>query len=92
MYLAKEDRYEHMNYFRCGNSRLKLPAVSLGLWHNFGSKDNYDNMKQLVFTGFRITGLPILIWRIIMGLFTEARRRISEGSWKVKCALTATRW
>lgn len=52
MYLAKEDRYEHMNYFRCGNSGLKLPAVSLGLWHNFGSKDNYDNMKQLVFTAF----------------------------------------
>ena len=41
-----------MKYFRCGKSGLKLPAVSLGLWHNFGSKDNFDNMKELIFTAF----------------------------------------
>lgn len=52
MYLASEKRYEEMKYFRCGNSGLKLPAISLGLWHNFGSKDNLDTMKQLVFTAF----------------------------------------
>ena len=45
MYQAQENRYENMKYFSCGKSGLKLPAVSLGLWHNFGSKDNFDNMK-----------------------------------------------
>jgi L-glyceraldehyde 3-phosphate reductase len=57
MYLADEyqadrKRYESMQYNRCGKSGLKLPIVSLGLWHNFGSKDNYDNMKKLCFTAF----------------------------------------
>lgn len=52
MYQAQENRYENMKYFSCGKSGLKLPAVSLGLWHNFGSKDNFDNMKELIFTAF----------------------------------------
>lgn len=52
MYLAEEKRYEKMKYVRCGKSGLKLPMISLGLWHNFGSKDNYDNMKALCFTAF----------------------------------------
>lgn len=41
-----------MKYFRSGNSGLKLPAVSLGLWHNFGSKDNFENMEALCETAF----------------------------------------
>ena len=41
-----------MQYNRCGNSGLKLPAVSLGLWHNFGTNDNFDNMKAVCFTAF----------------------------------------
>lgn len=52
MYQANEKRYEQMEYFRSGNSGLKLPAVSLGLWHNFGSKDNFDNMTQMCTTAF----------------------------------------
>lgn len=52
MYQASESRYEKMKYFYCGKSGLQLPAVSLGLWHNFGSKDNYDNMKAMLFTAF----------------------------------------
>lgn len=52
MYQASEKRYESMKYFSCGNSGLKLPAVSLGLWHNFGDTAPYDNMKQLCFTAF----------------------------------------
>ena len=52
MYLANEKRYETMEYHRCGNSGLKLPAVSLGLWHNFGSVDKYENMKNMCFTAF----------------------------------------
>ena len=46
MYLAKDDRYESMLYNRSGKSGLKLPAMSLGLWHNFGGESNYENMKR----------------------------------------------
>lgn len=52
MYLASENRYETMAYHRCGNSGLKLPAVSLGLWHNFGDTGVYENMEQMCFTAF----------------------------------------
>ena len=52
MYQAKETRYDTMQYNRCGNSGLKLPTVSLGLWHNFGDFSSYDNMKKLCFTAF----------------------------------------
>lgn len=51
-YIADEKRYETMKYNRCGKSGLKLPAVSLGLWHNFGSNGNYDNMLDMCFTAF----------------------------------------
>ncbi len=52
MYIANETRYEQMKYNRCGASGLKLPAVSLGLWHNFGSNGNFDNMTQMCETAF----------------------------------------
>lgn len=52
MYIAKETRYDRMKYNRCGASGLKLPAVSLGLWHNFGSNGNFDNMLELCQTAF----------------------------------------
>lgn len=52
MYIASEKRYDNMVYNRCGNSGLKLPAVSLGFWHNFGDNCNFANMKQLCFTAF----------------------------------------
>ena len=52
MYLADEKRYDTMVYNRCGNSGLKLPLVSLGLWHNFGDTGVYENMKQMCFTAF----------------------------------------
>lgn len=51
-YVADEKRYESMTYKRCGKSGLQLPLVSLGLWHNFGANDSYDNMKQMCFTAF----------------------------------------
>lgn len=51
-YIASDKRYDSMKYFRSGNSGLKLPAVSLGLWHNFGSKDNFENMEALCETAF----------------------------------------
>ena len=52
IYKADKKRYEKMAYNRVGRSGLKFPAVSLGLWHNFGSKDNYDNMKEMCRTAF----------------------------------------
>ncbi|MCR5278592.1 MAG: aldo/keto reductase [Lachnospiraceae bacterium] len=52
MYVAKENRYEKMKYNRCGNSGLMLPAVSLGLWHNFGDTGVYANMEEMCFTAF----------------------------------------
>lgn len=52
MYQADRKRYEKMEYNRCGNSGLKLPAVSLGFWHNFGDTGRYDNMKEMCFTAF----------------------------------------
>lgn len=52
MYNANESRYEIMKYRQCGNSGLKLPAIALGLWHNFGSVNIYDNMVNMVTTAF----------------------------------------
>ena len=52
MYKPNSERYLTMTYNRCGKSGLKLPAVSMGLWHNFGDTADYENMKALVFTAF----------------------------------------
>lgn len=52
MYIAKENRYEKMKYNKVGTSGLKLPAVSLGLWHNFGDNDKYSTMEEMCFTAF----------------------------------------
>lgn len=52
MYIADNKRYETMKYNRCGQSGLKLPAVSLGLWHNFGSNASFDNMQAMCYTAF----------------------------------------
>lgn len=52
MYTANKARYDNMKYNRCGKSGLMLPAVSLGLWHNFGSNANYDNMAEMCRTAF----------------------------------------
>ncbi len=52
MYKASEERYNTMKYYNTGNSGLKLPGVSLGLWHNFGDTSSYQNMKDMCFTAF----------------------------------------
>ena len=52
MYQAKTDRYEKMQYARCGNSGIYLPRVALGLWHNFGSCDSFDNQREMVHEAF----------------------------------------
>lgn len=52
LYRADDTRYDSMVYNRVGRSGLKFPAISLGFWHNFGSKDNYDTMKAICRTAF----------------------------------------
>ena len=51
-YKANENRYDSTEYRRCGESGLKLPPVSLGLWHNFGDRSDFDNMCRMCFTAF----------------------------------------
>jgi len=51
-YIASTERYQHMKYNRCGNSGLLLPAISLGLWHNFGGKDVFENGRAMVRRSF----------------------------------------
>lgn len=51
-YVASDQRYDSMKYNPCGESGLRLPRVSLGLWHNFGASDNFENMKAMCFEAF----------------------------------------
>lgn len=52
MYIADKDRYNKLEYAKCGKSGLKLPRVSLGLWHNFGDNNDFKTMQKLCFTAF----------------------------------------
>lgn len=52
MYIADKDRYNKLEYARCGKSGLKLPRVSLGLWHNLGDNNDFKTMQKLCFTAF----------------------------------------
>ena len=52
MYVANEKRYDKMKYLRCGNSGLLLPRIALGLWHNFGTYDDFENQKNMLFSAF----------------------------------------
>lgn len=52
MYTPNEKRYDKTEYRRCGKSGLKMSALSLGLWKNFGSKSPFDNMEKMVHTAF----------------------------------------
>ncbi|MEZ6190384.1 MAG: L-glyceraldehyde 3-phosphate reductase [Phycisphaerales bacterium] len=52
MYTPAENRYETMSYRRCGRSGLKLPAISLGLWHNFGGVDPYEEARAMIHRAF----------------------------------------
>ncbi len=51
-YIASEKRYDNAEFRKCGESGLKLPAISLGLWHNFGDNADYENMCRMCFTAF----------------------------------------
>ena len=51
-YIADEKRYDAVEYKKCGESGLRLPPISLGMWHNFGEGANYENMCKMCFTAF----------------------------------------
>lgn len=51
-YSPATDRYDTMKYNRCGRSGIMLPAISLGLWHNFGSVDNFENGRKIIHRAF----------------------------------------
>ena len=51
-YVADERRYDDMHYRRCGRSGLKLPALSLGLWYNFGGVDAMENARAMLHRAF----------------------------------------
>lgn len=51
-YVASKERYQHMKYERCGSSGLKLPVISVGLWHNFGGDSSYENAKEIILGSF----------------------------------------
>lgn len=51
-YIPNPARYDSMDYVHCGDSGLKLPQISLGLWHNFGDTTPTETMKQIIFTAF----------------------------------------
>ncbi len=51
-YIPSDSRYKNFEYVRCGKSGLKLPSVSLGLWHNFGGVDVIENSRKMIFRAF----------------------------------------
>ena len=63
-YFASTDRYNQMKYNRCGNSGLKLPAVSLGLWHNFGDMDD----QKSIMVGFHNNEIDHIPFRKVIKL------------------------
>ena len=52
MYMANDNRYDSMLYRRCGKSGLKLPVLSLGLWHNFGYTKSYESARSMARKAF----------------------------------------
>src|SRR5512133_21390 len=51
-YNPSKERYDNMNYRRCGKSGIRLPEISLGLWHNFGSVDIFENFRKILWRAF----------------------------------------
>jgi L-glyceraldehyde 3-phosphate reductase len=52
IYSPSKERYDNMNYRRCGKSGIRLPEISLGLWHNFGSVDVFENFRKILWKAF----------------------------------------
>ena len=85
MYIADKKRYDTMVYNRCGKSGLKLPVVSLGLWHNFGDTSIYENMKQIAFSPL---AQGLLTKRYLNGIPADSRIA-TDGRFLNETALTS---
>ena len=72
------DRYDRMQYKYCGKSGLQLPLISLGLWHNFGSVDNFSVATDMINMPSTMAS-PISILLITMALCREVPKLISDG-------------
>ena len=72
-YQPSAERYDKMQYKYCGNSGLLLPRISLGLWHNFGSVDDFGVATDMIKYAF---DNGVLTWLIIMAPFREVLRLI----------------
>ena len=77
-YLASETRYQSMQYRRSGRSGLKLPAVSLGLWHNFGGVDTFSNSRAMVLRAFDLEAVDYLLKPFDDERFERAIRRAKD--------------
>ena len=88
MYQAAQNRYNTLPTRRCGNSGLLLPAVSLGLWHNFGDISPYENMRALCRTAFD-NGITTLTLPITMAQNRVLPSAILAGSYTMTLAFTA---
>ena len=77
-YQPVADRYERMPYKYCGKSGLQLPLISLGLWHNFGSVDNFEVATDMIKFAFD-HGITHFDLANITVLFPEVRNPISAG-------------
>lgn len=79
MYQPSERRYEGMEYKRCGRSGLKLPAMSLGLWQNFGTEKTLKEQEEILCHAFDRAS-PTLIWPTITAIRPGGwQRRTSAG-------------
>ena len=90
-YIPSPTRYDAMPYRRCGKSGLLLPALSLGLWHNFGGITPFETQQAILRTAFD-NGITHLIWRTTTARPTARRSATSAFTC---CAIgnpTATSW
>jgi len=74
MHQASEARYETMQYRRAGRSGLLLPAISLGLWHNFGGADVFESSRAMARRAFDLAS-PTSTWPTTTGRPRAARRK-----------------
>ena len=88
-YVPSADRYDRMQYRRSGRSGLQLPAVSLGLWHNFGHDRPWENGRAIVRRAFDL-GIIHHDLANNYGPPTAPPRRTTAGSSATTCGPTAT--
>lgn len=91
VYVASDERYEGMRYNRTGRSGLKLPAISLGLWHNFGGIDAFENGRGMITRAFDL-GITHFDLANNYGLRQDRRKSCSAKCWPGISRRTVTSW